>query len=112
MVIHFLFISVDYVAEYTSYGVFFQEEHFFRGFGKGEYLCHASGIFSGDIFDGIYDRLDADVVPDTFRLEIFPEFLLEEWRGASAGHEDIFQEELLGDIGSGDKQSIEEDGEK
>lgn len=109
---HFLFISIDYVAEYTGYGIFFQEEHLFCGFGKGKNLREASDVMGRDIFDGFYDRFYMDIVSDTFRLEIFSEFFLQKPGGSSSGKEDIFEEKLFGDVGRGDEYRIEEESEK
>lgn len=112
MVSHFLFISVDYVAEYASYGVFFEKEHFFCSLCQGKYLSETPGIVRRDIFDIFYYSLDMYIISYTFRLKVFPQFLFEKFGSSSSGYKDILKEELSGNVCCGNKNAVKDDGEK
>ncbi len=107
MTTHFLFISVDYVAKYAGNRVFLEEKHFFRCFRKTEGLSKGSCIVFGDVVYLLYDSFYVNIVSDTLCLQIFFQFLFQEIGSSSSRDEDVFQEELFGNVGCSDENSIE-----
>ena len=108
----FLFISVDYVAKYAGDGIFFDEKHLFGGFCQTEYLRKTSRIVRRNIFYRIHRFFYVNIFPDVFRLQIFREFLFQEFGSPSSGQENIFQEKLFGNIGHSDEYRFEKQRKK
>lgn len=107
-----LFISVDDVAKYAGYGVFFEEKHLFRGLCEREHVRKEGRVERGISLGHPAFRRDPYMSSEILPLQIFAELLREKLGGSSPGEVDIFEIRLFRDILHRDGQGVEEHGKK